>query len=248
MFVIVIFLILALFASCTAPKQIGYNIMGLSDSLKTSLPHLKSPQAVIQPDDIMEIKFTGLNPQTVLDFNSKGNSYTSLGAGPSYLVDPNGYVEFYKLGKIKAEGLTKDQLKDKLTAETEKYLKDGTVTVRFTNFRFTIVGEVKSPGSLTIPNEKISIIEAIAMAGDMNITAKRNNVKVIRDSSGFREIGIVNFNQKTLFTSPYYYLHRNDIVIVERDNRGQTTQLLSTLSSIIGIVTSIITLFFIIKK
>jgi polysaccharide export outer membrane protein len=248
LFVIIIFAFLAMLASCGGSKKIGYNIGGLTDSLKIELPELKSTPAVIQSDDILEIRFSGGNPQTVIDFNSKGSSYGSGTTNYNYLVDADGNIEIYLLGKVKAAGLSKTQLKEKLTAAASKYLTEANVAIRFTNFRFTIVGEVRIPGSLTILNEKISILEAVAMSGDMTNYAKRNTVRVIRDSAGVREIGTVNFNQKTLFTSPYYYLHRNDIVIVERENRGETSQILSTVSSIVGIVTSIITLFFVFKK
>jgi len=250
-FAIVIISYVVLLPSCTVNRPLGYNIAGLAtDTLKVELPDLKFPQPVIQPDDILEIRFSGANPQTVTDINSKGNSYGYLsGQGSSnYLVDHDGNIEVYLLGKVKAAGSTKEQLKDKLLADIGRFLKDATVVVRFINFRFTILGEVKGPGTFSIPNEKISILEAIAMTGDLTPTAKRENIRVIRDSSGIREIGTVNFNQKTLFTSPYYYLHRNDIIIVEKSNRGQSAQMLSTLSSIIGIVASIITLFYLVKK
>ncbi len=246
-FVIVIFSFVLMLASCKPQKQLGYNIVGLSDSLKVSLPDLKAPATVIQPDDILEIRFTGSNQQTVIDFNTKGSSYGATTGGSNYLVDQEGNVEIYLLGKIKAAGLTKDQLKEKLVTDVSRYLKEANANIRFTNFRFTVLGEVKSPGNFVIPNEKISILEAIALTGDMTQFSKRSIVRVIRDSSGNREIGTINFNERTLFTSPYYYLRRNDIIIVERDNKVQQTQVLSTVSSLIGIVTSIITLFFVIK-
>lgn len=248
LFAIIIFSCIAMLASCNGSKKLGYNIGGLTDSLKIELPELRSPQAVIQPDDILEIRFSGGNPQTVLDFNSKGAAFGTGTTNFNYLVDPDGNIEIYLLGKVKAAGLSKAQLKEKLITAVSKYLTEPGVAIRFTNFRFTIVGEVRLPGSVTIPNEKISIIEAVAMSGDMTAYAKRSTIRVIRDSSGVREIGTVNFNQKTLFTSPYYYLHRNDIIIVERENKRETTQLLSTLSSVVGIVTSVITLFFVFKN
>jgi polysaccharide export outer membrane protein len=248
LFVIIIFAFLGMFASCKSSKTLGYNIGGLSDSLKIELPELRSPQPVIQPDDILEIRFSGGNPQTVLDFNSKGSSFGTGTTSFNYLVDPDGSIEIYLLGKVKAAGLSKAQLKDKLTAGISKYLNEPGVSIRFTNFRFTIVGEVRLPGSISIPNEKISIIEAVAMSGDLTPNARRSTVRVIRDSSGVREIGTVNFNQKTLFTSPYYYLHRNDIIIVEKDDKSDATKFFGTVSSVIGIITSVLTLFFIFKN
>jgi polysaccharide export outer membrane protein len=253
-FAAIALMLLAIIAtSCATKKQMGYSIAGLSDSLKAQLPDIKVPASVIQPDDILEIKFSAANAATATEFNTKGNSYSAGGStsgtgSSNYLVDAEGNVEIYLAGKVKVTGYTKEQARTVLLSAVDKWLKEANVTVRFANFRFTLLGEVKAAGSFSIPNEKISILEAVAMGGDLTSNAKRDIVRVIRDSSGIREMGTVNFNQKTLFTSPYYYLHRNDIIIVERDNKAPPTQLLNTVSSIVGITSSIITLFFIITK
>lgn len=252
MFVIVMFLLIMLNACSTSKQVAGYTIEGLSDSLKTSLPEIKPPQSIIQSDDILEIKFLGESDPLVNDINTKGGGYGGATGSPgniNYLVDQNGEIELYLLGKYKVVGLTKDQLKEKLTLDIAKYLKKPHVNVRFANFRFTMLGDVRGPGIYTVPNEKVSILDAIAMAGDFSVTAKRRSIRIIRDSSGYRESGVINFTQKTLFTSPYYYLHRNDIIIVEKDNgKAKPIEVLSTVASIVGIVSSFITLFYLIKK
>lgn len=233
--------------SCTNTKQLIV-LNDLPDSPRILLPQLQSPVITVCPDDILEIKISGMNQTTVTDFNSKGGGF-GLGAftSPSYLVDRNGFIEIYKLGKVKAAGLTVDEIKTNLTNQLQSDLKDATVSVRFINFRFSVLGEVKQPGSFTLLNEKVTILEALAYAGDMTQYAKRSRVRVIRDSSGNREIGILNFNQKTLFTSPYYYLRRNDVVLIESDiQTKKSSENLAKASSIVGILTSIITLIFII--
>ncbi len=248
-FVIVLFMLATIFTSCSNSKKLGYHIEGMSDSLTTSLPELKAPQSVIQVDDILEIKILGANPETANDFNTKGGSYAGASTSAvNYLVDLNGEIEIYKIGKVKVAGLTKEALKEKLITAISKYLKEANVVIRFINFRFTMLGDIRSPGIFTIPNEKISIIDAVAMAGDFAPSARRNKVRIIRDSSGFRETGVINFTQKTLFTSPYYYLRRNDIIIVEKENKGQPNQVMATVSTIVGIVTSVITLFYLVGK
>jgi polysaccharide export outer membrane protein len=140
--------------------------------------------------------------------------------------------------------MTRDEFKILLKQAVGKYLKDPIVTVRFTNFRFTVLGEVRSPGSFNVQNEKVSILEALGQAGDMTQFAKRNSVRVIRDSMGKREIGMVNFNQKTVFTSPYYYLKRNDVVYVEPQQSKTNYESVSRISSILATALGIVAVIF----
>lgn len=230
--------------SCTSAKSVTY-FTDLTDSLRVQLPEMKKPEAVILQDDMLEIKIAGANEQTSSLFNNYGSTAIERGAViPSYLVDLNGEVEFPLIGKIKAAGLTRDEFKTNLKQAVGKYLKDPIVTVRFTNFRFTVLGEVRAPGTFNVLNEKISILEALGQAGDMTQFAKRNTVRVIRDSSGKREIGMVNFNQKTVFTSPYYYLKRNDVIYVEPQQSKTNYESVSRISSILATSLGIVAVVF----
>lgn len=203
------------------------------------LPTLVRPEPVIMPDDILDIRITGGNEITVAQVNGYIGVVGST-AGNTYLVDSKGLIEFPLIGKIKAGGLTRDELKAKLTEAASRYLKDAMVTIKFTNFRFSVLGEVNSPGTFVVNNEKISILEGLGLARDMTQYARRTNVRVIRDSSGVRHIGVINFNDKSVFTSPYYYLQRNDVVYVEPEkNKGQIDQA-TRIGSIIATVVSII--------
>jgi len=235
--------------SCGNSKRLVV-LNDLPDSPRIALPQMASPIVTIQPDDILEIKISGKNAETANDFNFKGGGYAQgQWSNPNYLVDKDGFIEVYKIGKVKIAGLSIDSLKTKLTEVITPHLKDATVVVRFINFRFTILGEVKSQGTFTVLNEKVSILEALGYAGDMTQFAKRSKVRVIRDSSGFREIGVVNFNQKTLFTSPYYYLRRNDVILVESElEMKRANETLAKTSSIIGILSSIVTLAFLLIR
>ena len=121
------------------------------------------------------------------------------------------------IGNVKAEGLTKNQLKDKIakTLVEKKILLDPIITIRFINFRVTVLGEVNHPTVVIVPNEKISLLEAIGLAGDMTIYAKRDNVLIIREANDQKILQRLDLNSDELFTSPYYYLQSNDIVYVE---------------------------------
>ena len=130
--------------------------------------------------------------------------------------------------------------KDKLKNEIAPYLKDLMINIRFTNFRFTVLGEVRLPGSYIFPTDKVTVLEALGQAGDMTQYAVKENVRVIRDSSGKRSIGKVDFTQKDIFNSPFYYLQRNDVVYIETNKNKTKSEQFSRASSLVATFTSII--------
>ncbi len=178
------------------------------------------PVTVIQKNDLLNITVSSLDAQASQVFNApnllpvtSGNN-TLLG----YLVGTDGTIQFPILGSIKAEGLTKDQLRLAIQKELkdQQLLKDPIVSVRFLNFRVTVLGEVKNPTTIDVPSEKISLLEAIGAAGDLTIYARRDNVLVVREKeNGDKEIKRINLNSAELLSSPYYYLKSNDVVYVE---------------------------------
>jgi len=220
------------------------------DSAILHLDTLQNTAYTIQRDDIIELKISGRNDQTASDFNLKSGGYTNgQGVVPQYLVDVNGEINFFMLGKIKVEGLTTDQLAEKLSKMLIPYLTEPIVNVRLINFRFTVLGEVKSPGSYSIPNEKVSILQALGYAGDMTYLSQRSNVKVIRDSAGIRQIGFLDFSTKKVLSSPFYYLKRNDVVYVETNTRyRQVTEAYTRAALIVGILSSTIATIAIFSK
>jgi polysaccharide export outer membrane protein len=183
------------------------------------------PEAIIQKNDILSITISDINPEATDMFNLKttpnganaGGSATTVGTGDGYLVNSDGNVQLPMLGNIKAEGLTKTQLKDKIrkTILDKKLLLDPIISIRFLNFRVTVLGEVNRPTVVTVPSEKISLLEAIGLAGDLTLYGKRENVLIIRETNEKKTIERINLNSSELFTSPYYYLQSNDIVYVE---------------------------------
>lgn len=212
-------LILTLFTvtSCGNPKNVTY-FPGVQDgSIQSNTPF---PESIIQKNDILSITVSSLNPEATIPFNtpnSGGAGAAGAGAPVGYLVNTEGNIQFPIIGNVKAEGLTKNQLKNNIakTLIDKKLLVDAIVTIRFVNFRVTVLGEVNNPTVVTVPNEKISLLEALGLAGDMTIYAKRTNVMIIRESNDVKIIKRLNLNSDELFTSPYYYLQSNDIVYVE---------------------------------
>ncbi|HVF97896.1 MAG TPA: polysaccharide biosynthesis/export family protein [Flavisolibacter sp.] len=190
-----------------------------------ALPSIPIPQTVITQNDLLSIIVTSLNQSASTVFNapnvaspaSAGNS----SAGPiytsGYLVDNDGNIQFPLLGSIKAAGLTEAMLKNQIVKALtdKKLLLDPIVTIRHLNFRVTVLGEVGGPTVINVPSEKISLLEALGLAGDVTIYGKRDNVLVIREEAGQKIIKRLNLNTSEIFNSPYYYLRSNDIVYVE---------------------------------
>lgn len=246
--VIGILAFICFFSSCVSSKNLKY-FNNLSDSAVTHLPAIQKPLAVIMPDDLLEIKIAGANEATAALLNTY-----SISANPSnatsaynYLVDDNGEIEFPVVGKIKAAGVTKEELKEIVKLKVAKFLKDPLVSVRFTNFRFTVLGEVKMPGSFLVQKEKVTVLEALGTAGDMTAFSRRDKVRIIRDSSGTRETGLVDFTDKSVFTSRYYYLQRNDVIYIEAEKSksqyesfSRVTAIVATLASLIAIAITVL--------
>lgn len=200
-----------IFCSCVNSREAVY----FNNVPDQSLNINPDEEQKIVPNDILSITVTSPNPEATNVVTNAGlnNSTTT----PGYLVDLDGYIQFPGLGKLKVAGLTKKQLTENLRKSfiDQKLLLDPVVTVRYLNFRVTVLGEVLKPTVVLVPNEKISLLEALGMAGDLTIYARRDNVTLIRDENGKRLIKRINLNNGEIFNSPYYYLKSNDIIYVE---------------------------------
>jgi polysaccharide export outer membrane protein len=180
-----------------------------------SLPILK-----IHTDDILHIQVASRNPETVIAFYQPAKSSgaageIALGSQEGYRVDEEGNIYLPFLGKVKAADKTIIELRQNITVNLTKFIPDASVQVRFLNFRVTLLGEINRPNAYIIPNERLTILEAIGMAGDFTPYARRNSVLVIREREGVREFNRINTQNKSVFNSPYFYLSPNDIVYVE---------------------------------
>lgn len=230
--------------SCASPKKYAYFNDLPKDSTLVNLPTLAWPNSSIQRDDILEIKIAGKNETTAADFNKKSGGYGNGEVIPEYLVDKDGNIDLYLVGKVKVEGLSVQQAKEKITNAIAPYLLEPIVNVRLLNFRFTVLGDVKSPGSFSVNHEKLSVLEALGFAGDMTDYGIRKNVKVFRDSAGLRQIAVLDFNSKNVLSSSFFYLKRNDVVYVESDIRkrqandiySRSALLISSISALVAIL------------
>ena len=214
-----IVILLFTFISCTNTKKATY----FSDQRNGSFAAPTVPKLVIQPNDMLSITVSSLNPEASAVFNqannsgSANNTTTTTTSATGFLVDGSGFIQYPFLGQVEVAGLTKDELKDKLTKALveKKLLVDPILAVRFLNFKVTVLGEVAHPTVVTVPSERISLLEAIGLAGDLTIYAQRDNVLVIRDEGGQKITQRLNLNSTELFSSPYFYLKSNDVVYVE---------------------------------
>jgi polysaccharide biosynthesis/export protein len=177
---------------------------------------------VFELDDFLSITITAEDPESAKVFNlpsqtsALNNGYSLGNPVPfGYLVDTKGDIQLPVLGRIKVAGKTRTELVDTIQVLLEGYLKSPTVQIQIQNFKITVLGDVKNPGTFKIPNERITLIEAIGLSGDMRMSGVRKNVLVIRDSCGFKREFRVDMTKKDLFSSPVYYLKQNDVVYVE---------------------------------
>jgi len=227
------FVVLATFLSSCKPKE---NIVYLSnDNFEQEVSQAKYVGLHIQEGDKLEILVSAFDEIAVRPFNqatmartgSAGTgSNTNQNAGTArseYTVSAEGTINFPVLGIIYCEGMTKKQLKDDLENRLLRYLTDPMVTVTLTNFNFSVLGEVKSPGQKTSTTEKLNIFQALALAGDATYDANKTNVKLIRYSETEERDKIItlDLSEASIISSPYYYLQQNDILYVEPDKNKQ---------------------------
>jgi len=159
-----------------------------------------------------------------------------------FLVDKDGFIQMTLLGKIKVGGLTTYQVRDKITELASQYYKNPTVQVRFANFKITVLGEVTRPATYTVPNEKVTVLDALGLAGDLTIYGKRENVLLVRDQQGQKELVRLNLNDSEVFRSPYFYLRQNDVLYVEPGkakaaaNNAARTQTFAIIGSLLSVL------------
>ncbi|WP_316801200.1 polysaccharide biosynthesis/export family protein [Pedobacter frigidisoli] len=239
--------ILALTSSCVSNKKIAYfqDIQAINQAKLENATTFTEP--VIQPDDLLSINIFTLTPQTGAVINQAastptlgGNTNNSLSTqNTGFLVDKNGEIELSLIGKIKVSGLTTYQARELIRDKAAEVYKQPNVQLRFANFKVSVLGEVNSPSAYTLPNEKVSILDALSLAGDLTIYGKRENVLIVRDNDGKKEFARLNLNSSEIFNSPFYYLKQNDVIYVE-PNKARVSANNAAQVQTIGIVTSIV--------
>lgn len=249
--------LLFLITGCAAPERVIY-FQDLQAGLQEDIA--QSYEIKIRKDDLLGITVSARNPELAIPFNLPATAY-SLEARSSitaaqlgYQVDVDGYISFPQLGKIHVEGMTRKEVASWITQKLQekKLLVDPVVTVSFQNFKVSVLGEVKNPRVINVKSDRITVLEALAEAGDLNIQAKRDRVAVIREAEGKRTVHYLDLRSSDLLQSPYYYLQQNDVVYVEPNNartiQARSTQVtsvgtwVSVFSSIMSVATLIVTL------
>lgn len=230
---ILIFLgFLILLGSCGTREKMVYFQTSTQDSLsQDSVKQNIQFTPTLKPDDFLSVVITANDPESVIPFN-----YPEVGGGrvlnqgymtgnaakSGYLVDPEGIVNLPVLGKIKLGGLSRTVATDILEERYALYLKNPVVNIQIQNYKITVLGDVNRPGTYSIPNERITLLEAIGLSGDLDITGVRDNVLVIREENGKREQYRINLKTDEVFSSPVYYLQQNDVVYVEPNTAKRT--------------------------
>jgi polysaccharide export outer membrane protein len=210
-----------LLGSCGLNRELAY-FKGQQDTTLTLAQYAFEPK--IQIGDILFVGVSSSDPQSSALFNSvnavpannaAGANFMTQSVTPGLLVDNQGSIQLPKIGKMQVKGLTKSQLTDSIQIALIPYLKDPVVSIRFMNYRVSVLGEVARPMTFNVSNERISVIEALGMAGDLTAYGNRNNVLIIHENEGKKEFHRVNLNKMDLFKSPHFYLQSNDVVYIE---------------------------------
>jgi len=176
----------------------------------------------VQPSDILKIRVSSTNATAVAAFNMSG-SEEGGGGFDEFLVNSKGEIDFPTVGKILVEGLEIEEVKDRVLERLMPFFEQPPIVqVRLTNFRVNVNGEVAAPGSFNVYNDRLTVLEAISLAGDFTSYSQRDSVLIIREQGGVRNFGYVNFYSSDIFSSPYFYLQQNDVVYV-RPNKNKVT-------------------------
>jgi len=243
-------------SSCTTYKQLQY-LQGEIDSTKYS--QFKVPEQRAQKGDQLSINVFSDNAAASAPFNTgsissgvgglSGQTSTGSNLG-NYEVDKDGNVFFPVIGLLKIEGLTKEGISNLLDSKLKgTYLTNPYYVIRFQNLKFTVFGEVGSPGVYPLTRNNLNIFEALTYAGDLSVYGKRHNILVIRENNGKREFGRIDITNPSVFNSPYYYLQQNDMILVDmRKQKVLSDQsALRNVSFFVGLISTLTFLINIIK-
>ncbi|MEH6748173.1 MAG: polysaccharide biosynthesis/export family protein [Maribacter arcticus] len=235
----VTFTIIILLNSCASKKDVVYFQNALD--YETIVTNNFSDNRY-KVDDVLSIHISTLDPQASLPFNLyRGSNNTTISPEQvDYIIDREGNIDFPVLGKIKLEGLTSTEVKNKLKIALIDYLKDPIVNIRLKNFTVTILGEVNRPGTYPVNGEQITILEAIGLANDLTIKGMRENIMVIRDFNGTKVYTRIDLTKKDALNSPVYYLTQNDVVYIEPNNSAITSSSLDNRATIALSIASIL--------
>ena len=254
---ILLAILLAVFmlGSCARKNYVYLQDMQLGEKY----PFEDKYEAVVHKDDRLSITVSSKNPELAIPFNIYGGAFTIAADGSiasekstnvnekGYRVDVDGNIDFPILGKIYVDGMKVSEVRDLLKQKIEEgnYMKNPLISIEFLNFKYTVLGAVSGPGTYTVQGDRITLLEAIAKAGDLSTRAMTDRVAVIREIDGQRQMFMHDLRSKDIFDSPCFYLQQNDIVYVEpkylkKDNEERGWQIGQTLLSIGSIICSLL--------
>ena len=246
-------------ASCASQKKLAYFRTvdaAAADTINTRYQVKEEP--VVMKGDQLLISVSALDPEAAAPFNLPSATFQNVADDriatsqtlQRYMVDKDGNIEMPVLGLIQVEGLTKSEMIDTIKSRLEPLLKDPIVTVQFGNFYVSVLGEVLRPGKYQVVAERCTLLEALALAGDLTIYGKRQNVLVTRETNGKLEFARINLNSPDVFTSPFFFMQQNDVIYVEPNNaRALASQnislylsMLTSLASMATVIVSVVRL------
>ena len=260
-FIIIFSFVLFFLSSCSSKKKLDYLQNIESVALEAST---KNAISTIQPNDQLVIMVTAKDMDVVKPFNQNFSSgqilqYSSASnnlptqnqvstSGPTYIVDSQGNIEFPIIGKINTENKTTEELRDVLKKEISKYVLNPQVSVKNTNYKITVLGEVNKPGTYNIPEAQTTVLEVLGLAGDLTIYGNREDILVLRNIDGTMTKERIDLTKADFINSPYFYLKQNDVIIVSPNETKQKTSRLDPNAgiyiSVASIVVTILALIF----
>jgi polysaccharide export outer membrane protein len=239
-----VFIFLQFFTACKLKEKLVYFNKNSIDSNSTAVFN----PIKIKIDDYISVQVSDLDNETVSLFNPKLRSDNTEEFG--YLVDVTGQIALPVIGKISVLGLTKTDAEELIAKRLKEYLKNPIVQIRILNFKVTVLGDVKSPGTFNINSQRLSVLDAIGMAGDLKMNGLRNNILVVREDNGIKKEYRLDLTSKSVLTSPVFYLHQNDVVYVEPNlnSRMESTMFRSTTQFIISTITPILSIIILLRQ
>jgi polysaccharide export outer membrane protein len=217
---------LLVFSACSTHKNLIYFQNDQPDI--TNLQSNYTP--TLKADDFLAVLVTADDPEAALAFNFPLGTQQNFNNGyvvgnpalVGYLVNANGEIKLPIIGSLKVAGLNRMEVTSLIEGKLKEYIKNPVVNIQIQNYKVTVLGDVRNPGTFKIPNERMTILEAIGLAGDLRMTGNRRNVLVLRDVNGLKTEYRLDLTSKTVFSSPAYYLTQNDVVYVEPNTTAQS--------------------------
>jgi polysaccharide export outer membrane protein len=250
-FHLLLFIISALLTGCINTKKITY-FNDLENANGTEKAN-RLQSFKVQPGDVLQITITTIDKDISMMLNpasANAAPISSNGIDPGYIVDSAGLITLPLVGKIYVKDKSTSEINDIIARELDKTIRNPYVSTRITNFRISVLGDVAHPGSFKVAGERASVLDALSMAGDLNTTAVRKDVMVIREVNGEKKYASLNLNDSKILLSPYYYLNNNDVVYVRPGPNKQfgTSKFIQLLPAAIGALSLITTLIIVTVK